>query len=342
MSIANSSLEYFIATGLEYGRQQFDALPQTERRPLRLGVRWFHFGESDELLGSDALYCLGAPSQTAASQFSGAVYADYSGWHVRAGFASGVRIRENQLELDALVARRGWRASYNPDQNSWDLFDVETRFGVRLLPDVEHQAEWEATAPLAHFCRWMSEANGLQMVHAASLAHGNRGALLVGPGGAGKSGTTLGGLIHGLSSAGDDYTLVGPGYAEAVYSTVKQDPSGLARLGLSPDMPLNWQGKAVFRPEVLIGKAISREAPVNAILLPKTGAERTSFSPIDSALAFKILTFSTLAQLGSGYERLFRACGPLVRDLPTYQMHLSRDPKEVADALTELFESRLC
>ena len=342
MSTADNSLEYFIAKALEYGREQFDALSQSRRQALRLGVRWFHFAESEELLGNDALRCFGAPSPAAAGESSGAVYADYSGWHMGAGFADQVRRKDNQIEFDASLARRGWRASYNPERNSWDLFDTETKFGVRLLPGRDHQAEWEATAPLAHLCRWMSEANGLLMLHAASIAHGSRGALLVGSGGAGKSGTTLGGMIHGLSSAGDDYTLIAPGRAEAAYCTVKQDPSGLARLGLPSNLPLNWQGKAVFRPEEIIGKAISRQAPVNVILLPQIGAERTSFSPIDSAMAFKILTFSTLAQLGSGYERLFRACAPLVRDLPAYRLHLSGDPKEVADALTEFLESRLC
>ncbi len=341
MSTLNAALEDFVLAAFAFGRSRLADLDRNRSLQLRLGQSSFSFSESLPLLGRAAEKCFGFADGAGETHTLGCIYADYSGWHIRNGFAEMVKRPENLIELDAQFARRGWRVSYSIDRNSWDIFHLGEGFGVRLLPSPHHQAEWEQTAPLAHFCKWLSESDGQTMVHAASIAHCNRGALLVGPGGSGKSGTTLGALKHGLSSAGDDYVLLSPQGAQAVYSTVKQEPSGLKRIGLDVQADLNWQGKVVFRPEDHFEASISRHVPVNAVLLPRIGADRTSLAPVDSSLAFRILTFSTLKQLGSGYAELFRKCGPLIRRLPCFQLNLSEDSQETAAVLKDFFENRL-
>ena len=119
-------------------------------------------------------------------------------------------------------------------------------------------------------------------------------------------------------------------------------PTGLKRLGLPTDLPLNWQNKAVFRPEQVNIPAISDSAPVNAILVPVLGSPKTRLSRIDPATAFRLLTFSTLRQLGSDYASVFESCGKLVRALPCYKLELSDDPKDIAATMSEFLESLAC
>jgi len=334
------ALEDFIEEAFEFGKQAFNA--RASSTALRLGLGWFRFAESHPLLLDDTVFCLGTTDVTPKEMALGCIYADYSGWHIHRGFSDMVQRPESQIMIDDYLARKGWCAAFNPERNTWDLFDRNIGFGLRLLPSEAHQAVWEPTAPLAHFCKWMAEAQGLTMVHAAAVAHGKVGALIVGPGGAGKSGTVLAAMAGGLSSVGDDYVLIDGSSVQATYCTVKQGQAGMDRLGLTAMVAPNWQNKFVFRPEDVIGLPIQRHAMCHAVLVPQIGADKTTVSRIDGAVAFKIITFSTLRQLGSGYGLVFQRCGDLIRSLPSFQLHLSSEPQEIAKALEQFFETLAC
>ncbi|MBJ6989240.1 hypothetical protein [Devosia sp. MC521] len=331
-------MELFIERALDFG---FNQMQRSSKGGHNLCVahKTSRFSESRPLLADAARYCLDE-AETEEHPFA-QVFAEYSDWHIGSGFLDISRDLAG-LAPPALIDHlqlRGWRAKFDFENGRCDIFDIRNRFGVRFLPSCSAQTAWEPTAPLSSFCNWIGEAQGLTMVHAASVAYGDKGALLVGNGGAGKSGTTLACLLNGLNSAGDDYTFVAPNSAAATYRTVKQGLGGLDRLGIKPVGAPNWQNKYVFRPEEVGATAITRQVPINAIFMPKIGADRTVVTPIPAAEPFKILTFSTLKQLDSGYKLLFAACGPLVRALPCYAIHLSADPVEIAETLKRTLES---
>lgn len=327
-----ADLDRFIERALDFGCSQ-TASSSGEDRNLRVGHKIIRFRESAPLLADAASYCLG-DAEAEEHPFA-QVHAEYSDWHIRAGFRDVFRDLAglSPLALDAHLQTKGWRANFDVANGRCDIFDVSTRFGIRFLPTRCAQTVWEPTAPLSSFCNWIGEAQGLTMVHAASVAYGGKGALLVGNGGAGKSGTTLACLLHGLNSAGDDYTFVGPNNAAAAYIAVKQGLIGLERLGLKPVGTQNWQNKYVFRPEEVGANAISRQAPVNAIFMPQIGAVRTYATEIDPSIPFKTLAVSTLKQLQCGYQKIFTNCAPLVRKLPCFSLHLSSEPSEIAEVL---------
>ena len=135
----------------------------------------------------------------------------------------------------------------------WQFFDQRSRCGVQLLRSATSLPPWDGGAPLRNFLHWHLISNVCGLLHAGTLGHAGQGILLAGPGGSGKSGTVLAGLLHGLQSVGDDYVLVRLDQdvtAYPLFQTLKQDPGGCERLGIPADSALrrtlNWQGKHQF------------------------------------------------------------------------------------------------
>jgi hypothetical protein len=336
-------LEQFLRKALARGRRQFLASNVADRVTVGLAGHQLTVAESAAQLGPSITHCLDSTFMKNAPEIS--VFIDYSGWHLQDGSADVFAPRDTMLSVEQRLKGTGLRASFGEGLQVCDIFDPAQRFGVRLQAGPQATTAWEPTAPLAFFCKWIAEMQGLAMVHAASLTQDGVGALLVGHGGAGKSGTVLGGLLTGFQSAGDDYVLLSSGrpyQAHAVYRTVKQDNGGLDRLGLPLATVLNWQKKAVFRPETVGASRIVPTAPINVILVPKTGAARTTFHPIDPAEVFKILSISTLKQIGGGSEQVFAACANLVRDLPCVAVALSSDKDEIAGELAAFLRTVAC
>ncbi len=263
------------------------------------------------------------------------IYCDYSGGHLAHMAALGNLAETAPLALDETLAAAGLFGSFDAGQNRWDLFDPGRNIGLRLLPHPDAYPEWEPTAPLANLLSWIMRARGRMVMHAASLSIGDTGVLLAGPGGSGKSGTTLAGVANGLQSVGDDYCVVTPGpapVARPLYRTMKQDTKGLARVGIKGVAgPLNWQGKHVFDLRRVFPGAAVDMAGIKAVLLPKVShLPQTRLEPASPFEALQALAPSTMLQLGGDRSATFRACADVVRAVPGFHLLLGEDPREIA------------
>lgn len=245
----------------------------------------------------------------------------------------------SDLDLEAALATVGLQGRLTRTPLVWDLFDPVLRLGLRLQLAPEALPEWEATAPIASFLAAIARREGWSMVHAASLSKDGQGCLIVGEGGRGKSGTTLGGILNGLVSAGDDYVLVTtrlPYRARAVYRTMKQDPAGLMRCGLDPAAfgVRNWQGKHVFPIEALRPGALSEGFVLGGILVPQiTGGPRSAIGPVSTVEAFTAVMPSSLGQVSGDRRARFGEIGGLIRSLPCRRLSLGTDPAEVTSVI---------
>ncbi len=166
-------------------------------------------------------------------------------WDEDAGFSS--------REFDRILTAEGKRGFYHHDGPSWQFFDPSAYVGVQTLPTRLGMPPWEMGSPLRLFLHWAYAGAGMRLTHAATLGLNGRGALIVGASGSGKSGTTLAGLLNGLTSVGDDYVAIEQGervIAHSVFKMFKQDVEGLRRSGVKAgDLPhanLNWHGKVEF------------------------------------------------------------------------------------------------
>jgi hypothetical protein len=232
----------------------------------------------------------------------------------------------------------GMRAAYPYRPRHWEAMKLETREAIQLTETAGDLPDWDQGAPLQNFLHWAMLDRGQRVLHGATLGLGGKAILLAGPGGSGKSGTTLAGIAHGLKTVGDDYIVVEPSHApiaRPLYRVLKQDKSGVALIaGLSAHtarMPLNWQGKLEFDPESLFPGCMASEQRIVAIVVPSIRrAANSSIEPIDRNAAMQALARPTLEQFRGERDSGLLFCVRLSKLIPSFRLSLSEDPKEIA------------
>ncbi|HMS25922.1 MAG TPA: hypothetical protein PKC80_00910 [Burkholderiaceae bacterium] len=340
------ALVAFIQRALEFGQRQYASTHTLDRITVKFGDTAFDFAESEPSLKPSIQHCLVSPDANNHFDSKIRIFADYSGWHLHDEFIVQSPLGELENQTKIRLENMGIRIIFVPRRQAWDIFDTNQLFGVRLLPHKTGYELWEPTSPLAYFCKWIAELDHKTIVHAGSLSINGKGALLVGNGGAGKSGTAIGAMKYGFQSSGDDYTLLSKKSneyrAHAVFRTVKQDLAGLTRLGLPRPATLNWQNKAVFRPENVYQQGIVDSVPVHVLLAPSIGGNETKFHPVDPVTVFKTLTISTLKQLSGSYAPMFVTCAQLIRDLPCFGVALSNNPEEISTQISTFLGNLKC
>ena len=249
---------------------------------------------------------------------------------------------ERRLTSEGLAALMPERRA-GDEGYPWVFFDSATGRGLVLVRTVADLPPWTEGAPfslLFHLaCAW----RGWRLLHAGTLGLDGRGMLLAGPGGAGKSATTLAGLQAGLKTVGDDYVVLQPDPAPTawpLYRVVKQSPAGLARLPAPLDSlagrETNWHGKVEFDPEAIFPGSLARSLELGAIVLPKvTDAAITKIAPVSPTRAFSALAGSMFPQLPGGRLAGFSVLTRLTRSLPAFEARLSPDAAEVGQALLQ-------
>lgn len=256
-----------------------------------------------------------------------------------------------EREVEAALIATSFRLHFHDQTDFWQVFDRGLRCGLQLMRKAGGYPDWDPGSPLRNLIHWALSEQGGGLVHAGSLGQGERAVLLAGSGGSGKSGSVLAGLLHGLTSLGDDYvaiTTTGGIQAHRAFGSLKQDPAGFARLGLAgrlTDRPegtaaLNWQGKHLFTFDDLGLPPQPDSLPVAALCLPHVAmAARTTFAPVSAREAFLALAPSGVTQIPSARAETFRLCAALSRDLPAYRVALGTDTAEIAAAFATFLES---
>lgn len=273
------------------------------------------------------------------------ILCDATGAHLVRASGLGDISEISPLALDAQFESAGLFGSYDTQFNRWDLFDPTTQIGLRLLPNPDAYPVWEPTAPMANLLSWIMRSKGKMVMHTASLGVNGRGVLLAGPGGSGKSGTTLAGVAHGLQSVGDDYCVVSTNNgvtARPFYRAMKQDGAGLARVGIAEKIgatKANWQGKHVFDLRRLFPKAAVDLLEIRAVLLPHIArTARSNFRPATHFETLQALAPSTMLQLGGDRAATFKACAAVARQVPGFHLSLGEDPAEIAATIAAFIE----
>jgi hypothetical protein len=252
-----------------------------------------------------------------------------------------------EREVEAALADTPYRLHFHDTSRFWQVYDRRAARGLQLMAADDGYPDWDPAAPLRNFIHWVLADRGGGLVHAGTLGVAGRGVLLAGPGGSGKSGAVLAGLLHGLQSAGDDYVAVVPGptgmTAHRAFETLKQDPAGLDRLGVaSPagrDGALNWQGKHVFTLPEIGRPPLAASLHLAAVCLPHVArARRTTFTPVAARDAFLALAPSAVTQIPAARPETFRLGAAVCRALPAWRVALGSDPAEIADAFARFIK----
>lgn len=240
----------------------------------------------------------------------------------------------------------GVRTLHQPASGVLSVFDAAADTGWFWMPDAHGLPYWDYTAPFRHLLSWWLDAQGLRQVHGGAVGTEEGGALLVGPGGSGKSTTALSVLRdERLRYAGDDYVAVGSAPAPAVHSIYcsgKVHQADLHRLphlepaladGVRPDE------KAVFYVEQAFpGRSIAG-FPLRAIVVPRVTDRRAARAlPGTRAEALAALAPSTIFQLHPPARDALAWMAGLVRRVPAFVLELGSDVETIPAALLRILE----
>jgi hypothetical protein len=229
---------------------------------------------------------------------------------------------------------------------SLTVWDETTCCGVFGTPAVGRVQWYERAAPLRALLHWSLAGPARHLVHSGAIGDERGGVLVAGPGGSGKTTTTLACVEAGMGYAGDDYVLIDlepRPTAIALYGTAKIDDEGLARLPEIAKVPSTVDAqdgrKTVLdlgshRPEVM-----QRKIPISAVLLPRIASGRTRLCRATAAEALRALAPSTILQHSHKSAGGFAVMAALVRRVPSFTLHLGDRPLETTRVIRKLVDS---
>jgi hypothetical protein len=242
-----------------------------------------------------------------------------------------------------LATGPGRRAVALPSERAIQGFDGGRDRGIWWVEDATALPQWEIAAPLRFVLAWWGSTRGLRLTHAAAVAiPGGPGALLVGPGGSGKSTTALACAAAGMDVAGDDYAMVDPGrpWVHSLYRWAKADRRTMHLLPHLPGgEPPPGEDKVLVDVGTVHPDRLVPGFPLVAILAPHlSGAASTSLSPLRPAAAVAAVATSTVLQLPGDSEATLADAARLATRLPSFEVALGRDPLEAAAAIAAHLE----
>jgi hypothetical protein len=248
---------------------------------------------------------------------------------------------------------------------TFSLLDRESGTAAYWVRSGGRVPPWDRAAPFRTTLGMWAPMVGAQLAHAAAVGLEGRAALLVGPGGSGKSSTAAACLEAGLSFIGEDYVLLQEGNPPRVHSlhaTLKLETEDLVRFpGLGAEGPGGDGADAAGPLPMLLdpgpdpGEYDHRKAivllagrhtpqlasgwPVQVSLVCSIGSgSKTVVSALSSASVLRALAPSTLLQLPGSGPRALESLARIARSTPGYALELGRDRAGVVAAVRSSLE----
>jgi hypothetical protein len=235
------------------------------------------------------------------------------------------------------------RGAYQVGANTLSMLDITRNLALYWSADASQTQYYESSAPLRIIFQWWAQCRDLQLIHAGAVGKADRGVLLAGASGSGKSVTALSSIKSDLLYAGDDYVLASTDPVPYVYSLyngckllfedIKIFP-GFVTSTINQSNSVNEKALMFlhdYYPEKLVAGF-----RIQAVVLPRVTGNRTRLKSISAVTALKALAPSTIFQLpGTGQEDLKRM-SKLVRQIPSYILELGEDNHAIPGIILNL------
>jgi hypothetical protein len=242
---------------------------------------------------------------------------------------------------------RGFRLAGATPADGIHLFDPDSRRAAWLLPNARHLPNVHHGLPLLTTFKWWAPTVGLRLLHAGCVGLADRAALLVGTGGSGKSTTSLLCALAGLDFLSDDICLLKPGSPPtglSLYNSGKLHRDHLQRFPDLASRAVDPEPAPGEKPVVFIHhhfpERVVLHRPVRVLLAPRvSGKPETTIEPIAPGEALRALAPSTFVQLSPDDASTFRDLAGLVRQLPSFRIHLGTRTDEIPPIIHGLLKS---
>ncbi|MEI6253238.1 MAG: hypothetical protein WCP30_10560 [Mycobacteriaceae bacterium] len=231
-----------------------------------------------------------------------------------------------------------FKTSYNMQSRALSAIDLQQGLALHCVRSFTDLPQYEWGAPLRDIIGWWLSGNSVQLIHASAVSAFGKGALLVGPGGSGKSTTAAQCLRHdALSFIADDYCAVSLRNEPRIHPLFRTSKLCVVATqsipGLGAGEFSDGTGKVLFR---LVSADIADDVPLRTILMPEiVDAERSEILPAGKGQAARRLMPSTLFQLPGSARMEMALMGDLIRRVPAFRLRLGRDRGNLLTTLTE-------
>lgn len=188
----------------------------------------------------------------------------------------------------------------------------------------------------------------IQFIHAALVSHGNRGALLAGKGGSGKSTTSIVCLQNGFRFLGDDYVGLeaasdGSFIGHSLYSSTVVDLGHLSRFPdfITHSFPPRHteEAKSLLYLAEIFPDRMKRRVSIKALILPRVvDASETSVRSATKREAMLGLAPSSLMLLTAAGAHSIDLLGDLVAGTPCFWLELGGDMERIPRLVAQLLQ----
>jgi hypothetical protein len=230
---------------------------------------------------------------------------------------------------------------FNPEGGILSCIDVESGEAFYHVTDPAALPDYEVCTPMRMLLNWHCTAANSLMLHSAAVGENERGVLIVGRSGAGKSTTALQCLEAGMEYLADDYLALEreTGIAHHLYRGCKVMDDAFDRvptLRSRAVMRNTERKKSVVILDEAAGRLVSSLKIVGIVRPRIANAPSSSFSALGPLQASTELAGTTIMQMPGVGSFMLRDVAALCRRIPTFEMTLGRDPAEIAAALRAL------
>jgi hypothetical protein len=231
--------------------------------------------------------------------------------------------------------------------NALSMFDAATRTTVVWVESVEQVHWWERAEPLRTALYWALNGEDRYLAHAAAVGDDTGAVLLAGPGGAGKTTTTVACLRDGMTFVGDNYVLVSlddEPVAHAIYSNLKLRDGTLELLPGLGDAPADREEgeKLVIDVGRTWPSQLAASLPLRAIAVVCLRTEAaTRAVPASAVEVLLALAPTTVYQLPDN-GRVLRSMAELVRGTRSFRVELGADVLDTPATIRALLDASGC
>lgn len=195
--------------------------------------------------------------------------------------------------------------------------------------------------PLQSLLSIVCADRGGDLVHAALVSRGGQGALIVGPGGAGKSTTAVAALLDGWDYLGDDCVAIerrdGAFIGSPVYASACLDPKHLATFAPSLTAEHADPGEKSMVALRLSARQAAHAA-IRAIILPRvSGGNAIVVDRRDAKAALLALAPTSILRRAVPAAAMLARLRALVASAPCYALEMG-PPERIGAHLRELVE----
>ncbi|MEX0405910.1 hypothetical protein ABGN05_09580 [Aquibium sp. LZ166] len=222
----------------------------------------------------------------------------------------------------------------------WNLMDLREHIGLLWIADPRLIPSWEYGAPLRHHLHWVALQSGASLVHAAAFLSPGGGILLSGPGGSGKSTTSVAALAAGWKILSEDLCWAdasGAGITvRCTYSSLKVAAQSRSSFAFVDEIVRGHDHEEFEKTLVYLDGDVARTAAERMkgiFCLSGAFASKTTIRPCSKAVAFQLVAPSTLFLMRTSAMETVSVLRKLIDRLPVFHITLGADPREAIDVL---------